>query len=371
MTATTKRPCGNCDRVKKGQPHSSDQCPFCWQFYHSPKYNRLWGGDGNVAPVQGGKGKSKRMGRLLPCVFLGDLTGETLDCQGCGAPRQVEVYGCEKHGKCTRGHKVGPEVTWCKICQNYLAVTLPPGPVARPGDPRCGVVVGLFRWRSLAELQIQAIRQTCGLVPILIAEDPDGEQESTVAELARDNPGVWYWPNVQRIGHTGGDLSAFWRGLTWARNLGLAVLAKLSMRAFPLRKRWLQEGAKGLLGSGLALGGQPCRGGENFPLRTECCLLDVERWSRPEVLHELRPRRLTKQQNLEWTVAGAHNRFLGREVWRWNLLGEDRYTASPDLVWHCSHARAAYDILASQLGVELDPGFTTAGWQWDKRYLYG
>ena len=49
-------------------------------------------------------------------------------------------------------------------------------------------------------------------------------------EVCRRFPDVTLWANPERIGHTGGDLSAFWKGLTWAADRRLDVLGKVSQR---------------------------------------------------------------------------------------------------------------------------------------------
>jgi hypothetical protein len=250
----------------------------------------------------------------------------------------------------------------------------------RVDDPTCGVVVGSYGWPRLVELQIRLIRDTCGPVPILISDDcspgfgervvPGSPYAQLQAVCAR-HEGVTLWPNVARIGHTGGDVAAFWKGLLWAEARGLRVLAKLSQRFLLDRPRWLHDGARELLMSGLPLATRRCRGVERFDLRTEACLLNVAHWHRPEILCALTPRR----QGFALTAEALLHQILvnhcGGVFWPWDVYGEDRYERHPGVVWHCSDPPAAYRRLAERFGLALDANFHTSGWQADPSYVYG
>jgi hypothetical protein len=242
------------------------------------------------------------------------------------------------------------------------------------------VVVGSYKWPRLIELQIRLIRHTCGPVPVLVGDDcspgfgpppePGGRFER-LQEMCARWPDVTLWPNVERIGHTGGDLSAFWKGLIWADARGLRVLAKLSQRFLLTGPRWLQDGARDLLESGLPLATQRCRGREVFDLRTEAALLDVAAWRRPDVLNRLLPRRLGRGRFAESVLDEALRGRLGGVFWPWGVYTEERYQPTAGVVWHTANPPDDYRALAAQFGLELDDDFTTDGWQNDPTYLYG
>jgi hypothetical protein len=175
--------------------------------------------------------------------------------------------------------------------------------------------------------------------------------------------------NETRIGHTGGDLAAFWRGIRWGRERGLSVVAKLSQRFIGTSDRWLQDGARQLLASGLALSGQRCSGRETFALRTESVLLAVDQWHTPAILAELAPRHRPAPEIADNDLMQLVRRELGGLFWPWSLIGEDRYERRAGLLWHCANSRADYHRLATQHGVELDPTFHVDGWQNDSSYL--
>jgi hypothetical protein len=63
------------------------------------------------------------------------------------------------------------------------------------------------------------------------------------------------------------------------------------------------------------------------------------------------------------TVVHETLALLGGLYWPWSLLGEDRYAPDPGVVWHCSHAPEDYHRVAAELGVRLESGFHTWGWQ--------
>ena len=261
-----------------------------------------------------------------------------------------------------------------------LAAPAPPRFQPRPDDPPCGVVLGSYALPRLIELQIRLIRDTCGPVPILVADDcspgfgrpvDPASAYGRLQEVCARSPGVTLWPNVERIGHTGGDVAVFWKGLVWAGATGLRVLAKLSQRFLLDLPRWLQDGAWELLTSRLPLACRRCRGPENFPLRTEGCLLDVACWGRPEVLHDLTPRRYGRGTFAETVLDAALRRHFGGVFWPWDVYSEDRYQSAPGLIWHCADASARYAAVAARYGLSLDPDFHTGGWGRQPNYVYG
>jgi hypothetical protein len=263
---------------------------------------------------------------------------------------------------------------------SLLAENARPRFQSRADDPACGVVLGCYGWPRLVELQIRLIRDTCGTVPILVSDDCSpgfgervaaGSPYALLQAVCASHDGVALWPNVARIGHTGGDVAAFWKGLLWAEARGLSVLAKLSQRFLLDRPRWLQDGARELLLCGLPLAARRCRGAERFDLRTEACLLNVPQLYRPEILCALTPRRHGLARTAEALLHQVLVERCGGVFWPWDVYGEDRYERNPGVVWHCSDPPAAYQCLAERFGLALDPDFHTSGWHADPSYVYG
>jgi hypothetical protein len=338
---------------------TADLCGRCYCRDHDP----------------GGQPPALGTDRARPCAYRGQPTGAVRACATCNGQVRLKEFACRHPGHADRPTTTEPD---CRACADYAA---PDRFFPVPGDPPCGVVVGSYGWPRLVELQINVIRHTCGPVPVLVSDDcspgfgppvePGGKFDRLQEACAR-YPDVTLWPNVERIGHTGGDVAAYWKGLQWAHARGLRVLAKLSQRFLLARSRWLQDGARTLLESELPLATQRCRGREVFDLRTEAMLVDVTQWYRPDVLGRLLPRRYAGTGKLaEAVLQEALGDCLGGIFWPWDVYTEERYHATPGVVWHTANTPGDYRDLAALFGLGLDADFTTDGWQNDPEYLLG
>ena len=310
--------------------------------------------------------------RPLPCVHLGNETGERVVCGSCldseGQPTRtkIKLFACDVHGQCSLGMKLDG-LACCSHgktgCLDY-SPKLPPSLFAPDAsDVPCGVVIGTYTsWPALIELQIRAIRQHCGDTPILIADDCSPAAADIQAVCGRYKS-VAFWPNVERIGHAGGDLSAIWKGFQWAEARQLRILAKLSQRFLADTTRWLHDGAKDLLASGLAIAMRSCRGPiENYPYRSEAMLLDVAKWGRPSVLADLSPARCRGRDG-ETALYDVAKKHSVDTLHPWSFLKtEDRYQWAPGYLWHCANTPAEYHDLAARHGLALPPEFHTNGW---------
>ena len=337
---------------KRGhEPLQPDTCPLCRGLTPSSRRPR---------PVANG-----------PCTHRGPETGGSevlLSCQK-DPPARVPLYQCAIYGTCTLA-KAARDTRCCAHCSDREAF-LPADDspfTARLGDPAVGVVIGSYKFPGLVELQLRAIRHWCGPVPVLVSDDCSPH----AGELARvcEREGAEFSPNPERLGHTGGDLAAFWKGIRWARSKKLQVLCKLSQRFIGTSRRWLQDGARELIESALPLSSNRCRGRESWPLRTEAVLLDAAAWHRDDVLDFLAPRQRPKPANAEFDFARLLDSKLGGLFWPWKLFGEDRYERRPGYLWHCSHRVGDYRKLAARFGVELDESFHVDGWQNDRSYVH-
>lgn len=285
----------------------------------------------------------------------------------------LRVFGCHHPG-----HSERPTTTdgACRLCSDYA---YPDRFVALPDDPPCAVVVGGWNWPGLIDLQLRLIRHYCGAVPVLVSDDcsdgfgwpPEpGSRYDRLQRLVQAHSGVTLVPNACRLGHGGGDLAAFWKGLWWASALGVRVLAKLSQRLLLTRPRWLQDGARDLLAGGAVLASQyAAEGPFRYEVRTEACLLDVGQWFQANVMEALRPRPLgATAESVFWRVFEDH---LGSRLHPWPLFGADRCRRHAGMVWHCADPIEAYHDLAHRFGVVLDEDFTVAGSTVRPGYLPG
>jgi hypothetical protein len=81
----------------------------------------------------------------------------------------------------------------------------------------------------------------------------------------------------------------------------------------------------------------------------------------------LRARRLSPEDGRPGVAAEAvlwdtiRDRLDGK-LHPWSIMGEDRMTKYPGLIWHCSHTKEEYKALFEREGLEMDKDFTCKGW---------
>lgn len=322
-----------------------DSCPVCKQ--HVAFVSAL--------PPKGTPTLTNRVS--LPCIHLGSPV-----------PAPPGANPAKRWSSCDHPRKpLGDPVCPCKGCGPKCVGYQPEDePDLRPDDPRVGVVIGSYGWPSLIPIQVRLIRITCGAVPILVSDDkPHTGDSDTIRRFCESQDNVLHWPNPDKIGHTGGDISAFYKGVIWGAANGLNVVAKISQRFLVERTRWLQDGAEELLRSGLPAAGRTCKGTWNFDLRTEAVLMKVADWFVPRVLHQITPRRFFEGSNgtcAETIIYRVIRDHLGGVYWPWSLIGTDRMTKNPGVVWHDANDRSDYSRIAQRLGCELESGFHTNHW---------
>ena len=214
------------------------------------RYAKLFGIDSKDIP------KSTAKISLDSCVYL----GERIPGQPCGS----QLTRCNLHGDITTTLiPCSSAQRCCNGCPSKVdKMSNSPRFVAKPDDLQTGVVIGSFRWPELVDLQINVIRDNCGPVPILVSnDDPDGNH--AIDKVCKKHKDVLHWPNVERIGHTGGDISAFFKSVIWGASRGIRWVTKLSQRFVVNRPRWLQDSANKLRLSGLPMATQRCNGVED------------------------------------------------------------------------------------------------------------
>jgi hypothetical protein len=98
-------------------------------------------------------------------------------------------------------------------------------------------------------------------------------------------------------------------------------------------------------------------GNVNFPMRTEAALLNVNQWSRHDIMAHLTPRPI--RHAAESMVWSAVERWLGGRMMTWPTLGgPNRMRKAPGVLWHCNTNDVEYRILAERFGVKLTESIT-------------
>jgi hypothetical protein len=175
--------------------------------------------------------------------------------------------------------------------------------------------------------------------------------------LAEEIGHVTVWPNVGRIGHTGADMSAFWKGLVWGHACQLDVVFKLSEACIINHPNWVDESAHELVRSGLATLGQPCKD-EGWPIRTEAVGLLIAAWYRPDILAHLTPRPVNWPAELIlWD--DIRERLDGR-IRPWHLLTEGRLATTSRALCRTANTPQDYQRLAEELGMSRPADFACA-----------
>ncbi|AMV29283.1 hypothetical protein VT84_33115 [Gemmata sp. SH-PL17] len=307
------------------------------------------------------------------CPHQKDLQRE---CSTCAGPNEARrTYYCDhpdnEEGICTRGNTQSglwtcatcdhhPDAPRAKVPQSFHRIF--PAPV----PPPCGIVVGVYKWAALAEVQIRAVRESCGPVPVLISND-DPRIHADLERICAKYPGAELSTNPERIGHGGGDIAAFHKGALWGRERGLEYVCKLSQRFIPTAPFWLQDGAKALDLADLATATRKCDH-PRWPVRTEIVLMRVKEWTTPAALEFYKPRPFYFERaagyDAETLIAELIREHLGGAYWPWELVPMAR-EQSGAFLWHHSSTVDEYRAFAARFGVALPDDFTCEGWERD------
>lgn len=340
------------------------KCRLCWLTDNTVEYAKKFGEPEPIHPRPTIE-EAPPLPVEFPCVHRLERTAQRVACDECQEGARLPVLGCELFGTCTYSKRGVGVASCCKYCKSRMILDKTKG----ASTDGVGVVLGAYKWPELIRLQIRLVRHTCGAVPILVSDDMQGSPVDRSAELrvVCESESAEY-VGGPHIGHGGGDVAAFHRGVLWATRKELRVLAKLSQRFLVLKGDWLQKGAAQLLDSGLPLATRHAR--PSFPLRTEACLLDVAAWGAS--LNKIEPKAYFSAERLhsESVIRRALD-SLGGKYWPLTLFGPVRRQPYDGTVWHNSHGREAYETIASLLGVTLDEDFHTDGWQNEPEYSIG
>lgn len=234
------------------------------------------------------------------------------------------------------------------------------------------IAIGSYGMPSVIQLQARVIRAHCGDIPILVSDDHTEdchtdnpargrELKERLLDVCRLEGLIYSQTAPDRIGHSGGDLGAFYHGLMYAKKCGRPHLCKLSQRFILDIPGWFSQATAAMRARGRALSSRQCRYGDqwHFHLRTECVFLDVERWY--PLIEHLKPRDIGIAA--EQHIYHLH-RTLREPILGCSLFGDDRLDSGPGIVWKDHGDReateAAYKSLADRYGVQLGDDFTTS-----------
>lgn len=222
---------------------------------------------------------------------------------------------------------------------------------------RTGIVIGHYDSLDFLELNLRAIRQHCGDVPVVVSDDCTEGLERTpkrtskfhrLYDLAVAFPPTYVWPNVARLGHTGGDMAAFWKAIVWGHACQMQVVYKISQRFIIDLPNWHTEGACLLVESGKPLLGRDCTR-HHWHVRTEACGLLVCAWHQPAILNHLTPR------PVGWpTEQVLHDDLrdrLGGELYPWPIMSDARNKPAPGILFREANRPDEYASLAMRLGM--------------------
>lgn len=232
---------------------------------------------------------------------------------------------------------------------------------------RAGVVIGSYGMPGAVELNIAAIRATCGpCVPILVYDDhtPLEEGGDRIRTIPYRYSGVELLVSDQNHGHANGDVQAFRAGLEWANAYCLSILVKFSQRFIITDHDWLEQDATAMISGGHDIYTQKAYHLQlKFRMRTECVMMNVSRcWP---MAHAMSDRIGCSAED---AVANWSEQY-GLRVGRWARIPPDRFEKVPGLLWHNSDSNddyndqaTGYRELAARLGVDLGQEFSGAGW---------
>jgi hypothetical protein len=260
----------------------------------------------------------------------------------------------------------------------YSASLHEAGFVRSGAGKRSGVVIGHYNALAFLELNLRLIRQHCGDVPILISDDcspgfgqtpPRDSVFGRLLSLQSRYPDILVWPNVERIGHAGGDMAAIWKGIVWAKAMGLSFLAKLSQRCMIDRNAWLHSACRVLHESGEPLLGRSCSA-DGWNVRTEAIVLNVDQWHRPDILAHLTPRRIGWA--VEMVLWDDVRDRLGGKMAEWDLLSPSRYLTASDVYFRGANRPSDFERLARRVGLTYTASdFDTRPSDQQQEYLLG
>ncbi len=247
--------------------------------------------------------------------------------------------------------------------------------------PSFMVSIGSFAHPSSIQLQARTIRATCGASTLIMVSDDHTETAFDPAKGTNADHGaklkarllsicesedlIYRDTSDERIGHAGGDLGAFFHGLTYAKKHGIDFVCKLSQRMVIDVPNWLIDTCRSMDRFKSYMASNICYYGDKpyFAIRTECVVMRTSAWSTTDaVLSQLTPRVL--RTAAEEVIVGIWHKIAGgKSFLELPFLGQDRLSRYPNIAWKDALPVADtiddYARIATKYGVVMSDDFNT------------
>lgn len=105
-------------------------------------------------------------------------------------------------------------------------------------DPRIGLLIGTHGTPAFVRMQLESRARFAPEIPCIVHDDKSKNLSELSAICAQYDAGFRF-PN-NHLGHSVGDLHAFYVGLLWAHRHGIDLLVKVSRRFIPTHE-WTAE----------------------------------------------------------------------------------------------------------------------------------
>lgn len=227
-----------------------------------------------------------------------------------------------------------------------------------------GVVIGSYGMPSVVKLNVASILANNPDARILVYDDATPHDRDPTGFFRQAPVDFELHRASESHGHIGGDIRAFTTGLEWAASHGLKYLVKLSQRFIIHSPMWMKQTVQFAETENVVTASQKAMHSGIRPwghdgIRTECMLLRVADWARPEVIEMLLKISLTPEVWLRKTAEELVH--PGKPVDRWRIYGPDKNHKRTGILWHDANPESEYHDLARKLGVNL-VNYSNAGW---------
>ena len=228
-----------------------------------------------------------------------------------------------------------------------------------------GVVIGSFGMPSAVALNVAAIHYFNNpSIPVLVHDDSTPPDRDPCGYFLRKHDGFELYRTPGQMGHVTGDIHCFIHGLKWAREKGLKYLVKISQRFIFIEQDWLLKAVKQADSEQAITLSQPAAHYGVWPwgknsIRTECVLMRVEEWSRPEIFEAILSHHVTPELSIR--IVAEMNVHPGKPIGRLRLFGPSKSERRQGLLWHDSNSPEEYQAIGKRLNVETE-GYHNHGW---------
>lgn len=347
-----------CNNYIVGKPYTATQCRTCWENANAPKrtplkiFNRckFWTGTKQDLKV--------------------DPDGNRKVDTGCECRT---VYSCGIHTNVVVAATI-PGMTQC-VCNDFESKIA----TAKPFTYADAVVsIGHYNMPCTVEFHIKSINNNCGSVPVIVTDDftelayntdeTKGrvvlkasalESKQRLAGICATHNVPLMTSGVNRMGHVGGDLAAFYNGMVYAKEIGARYMIKLSQRFFVDKHLWVQKMVHFMdrENADLMTNEHESKNGILvFPIRSEFMVMRVSKFGSDAILQHLYPRRMQGMAG-EIHMTAVVQMAQGKTI-SCPMFTANRGRKHPGLVWYEQpDARDAYIEAYKKYNVEMSDGF--------------